>query len=277
MTLVALVLVLTGCAARVPPAGSLDALAGSTRAIQAGMVEANDRFEDLQWQYLVFNAGTEDLRPGSFAIPEAQDVLSRLRKREAVLQVLSSYTAALRAFAAKDYASEIEEASLDLGASVKDLAAAAGAESEAWGVLATVVNEVGRGLAEHRRQEALKEVMARAQKPIEALAKLVPETNRNAALAMDTLLNDVLTGARRVRPPADSAARLAFDAEIGRLIVDVRAAKASLAAVDRAITRLPSAHHEVRRSLDDRKLSLDSLETLIADAKRINAFYQKAK
>ena len=154
ISVMALAAGLAGCAGL--PTGRFDSLATSTRDIQTKTVQTDGDLVKLTRRFMIFSPAPGDYKPDTFApVIEVAgqkhdfDFGPRLEPREAALEVLAAYAAALAAFARKDYQGELDKATQDLGGSVQRLSSHALTSSQAKagaGVLATAVNGLGSAL-----------------------------------------------------------------------------------------------------------------------------------
>jgi hypothetical protein len=269
------------------PVGRFEALAESSRSVLDGSSATYSRIEGLQWQYMVFNPADGRLTPDSFkpVVVDDQgrrqdfDLRPRLRFRETALEALADYTDVLQAFAKKDYQGDLDKATQKLSASLGDLTALASANPDAQkaaGVLATAVNALGRAAIERVRRNTLQDAMATAQPGIATLADLIAADNALIAQAVRVMQGGIVRAANNMRP-APSPDRVLLDERVARVLDEGTGILASLDALGRAVKTIPAAHAEIRESLDDERPSLAKLQSLIAEAKRLNKFYGSVK
>ena len=164
------------------------------------MVITYTRIEKLQRRFIVETASDSPLTRDSFRpVIDGQsfDLTPELRFRETALEVLVRYALVLQAFAKRDFAGEVDKATEELAGSLKALAATAAPENEsaakASGILATVVNIIGRAIVQGKRLEALKMVMDAAQSDIAKLTQLIVGSNVKIQRAVDTMLTRLLS------------------------------------------------------------------------------------
>jgi len=187
----------------------------------------------------------------------------------------------LQAFAKRDFAGEVDKATEELAGSLKVLAATAAPDNEsaakASGILATVVNIIGRAIVQGKRLEALKMVMDAAQSDIEKLAQLIVGSNTKIKKAVDTMLIRIVEHRKVMRPAITTANRVIFDTEVSLIISEADEIKDSLDNLSESITKVPSAHMEIRKILDETPTGLDALQQLVKEVQRIDKFYRSIK
>ncbi len=280
-TALAIALALTGCATALPVA-KLTTLETATRQIQQGTHQTYDGIATLQDTESVARAATEaELTPTTFVVP-AVDIVPALRTREAAVGVLVAYAQTLRALAAEDYQGQVDSAALELAGSLKSLAASAAPQdarvTQAMGVMATVVDVVGREIVRREQLATLRRAMDTGQPGVQALARLLAgDDTGDIAARVTNMQSLILTTANAARRDAPLAARLTMDRDVSVSVASAREIQAELAALAKAIEAIPAAHAEIRRSLDARDTPRAALEALVAEAKRIGQFYRHAK
>ncbi len=274
-------LALAGCGTALPVA-KFTALETATRQVQQGTHDTYARIATLQDAESAARAATEDqLTPSSFTSPST-DIVPALRVREAALDVLVSYTQALRALASRDPQSEVDSATLDLAGSLKSLAATVGPQNttatQAMGVMATVVDIIGRAIVRREQLDTLRRAMDTGQPGVDALAKLLStEDAGDIAARVGNMQSLILTTANVARRSAPLAARMVVDREASVTVASAHEIQAELDALSKAVAVIPRAHAEIRQALDARESPRAALESLVAEAKRINRFYRSAR
>lgn len=276
-------LLAASCAAKIP-VGKYDVLVDSSQRILTGTTETYTRITRLQRRFTVATVGSAPLTRESFKpVVDGQsfDLGPELQFREAALEVMVRYALVLQAFARHDFAGEVDKASEELAGSLKSLAATAapdaGSARQASGVLATVVNVIGREVVRRQRLDALKTVMTSAQPDLAKLAELIAGSNAKIKQAVDIMLGRIVAHQNAVRPPPDSPMRFDFDTEVAAVIAEVEEIEAALAALSAAVAGVPPAHAEIRRMLDERPRDLTALQDLVKEVQRINRFYRSLK
>jgi hypothetical protein len=131
---------------------------------------------------------------------------------------------------------------------------------------------LGRAIIERRRRETLRKAMDEAQPGVQGLASQLVADNVLIVQAVTVMRGGVLGAANAMRPGAPSPERLALDEDVARIIVESREILASLDALSGAVKAIPAAHSEIRETLDRREVNLKQLQTLIAEAKRLNKY-----
>ncbi|HMH52336.1 MAG TPA: hypothetical protein VK548_19005 [Candidatus Acidoferrum sp.] len=281
LMLVALVAVFAGCGAALPT-GRFDALAAASKGVENKTRETDADIVKLTRRFMIFTAQAP-YKDTSFK-PEIDgmdfDFGPRLAPRLAALDVLASYTQALAAFARKDYQGDLDQATQSLGGSVTHLAGHPTVSEDAKksaGVLATVVNELGRAYIERMRRAELKKAMSKAQPGIEGIVKFVTAINRDGALAVETMRKGIITKANALKP-SDGMAKLQLNEAVEAVIVDTTIILAELTQESAAVEAIGPAHAEVRDSLDkDDRTSLEKLKALVAEVKRLQGALSSLK
>jgi hypothetical protein len=266
-----------GCAPALPRA-RFHVLSNSGARILATTNETYARIARLEDAFIVASAGDEKLTPDSFRpVIEGRsfDLLPELAIRSQALTVLVHYFDVLEAFATND-AAGVDEAALELGASVRSLMDAAGTgehAKEVSGILATGIDVIGKEITAGQRAGALERVMAASQKDVERLAELVGQSHAKLERAIDVMVAQIVARANVIRPPAGSALRDEFHAALYRTLRDARAARASLAEMAEALRGIPGAHAQIQKSLREKATPLDALQALASRAERAGRFY----
>jgi hypothetical protein len=275
-----------GCASL--PTGRFDSLAAASHLILQGSKNTYTRIETLERGYMVFNPVPGKLAPGTFRPTIIDDngkthdfdYAPRLRFRESALEVLATYADTLQAFVKKDYQGDLDKAVQELDASIGNLAShvtkSADAKAAA-GIIATAIDGLGKALIESKRKQALKEAMDKAQGGVAKLAGLIADDNSEIASAVVLMRGGILRVANEVRPPEHSIARLRFDGQIALVVSETAEILASLESLNAAVSSIPRAHAEIRRSLEDEGTALSQLQALLAEAKQLNTFYRSLK
>jgi hypothetical protein len=238
-------------------------------------------------RFMIFSPAPGPYTPRSFApvvsVGGQQldfDFGPRLAPRKAALDVLTSYTDALAAFAKKDYQGDLDRATNDLGGNLQDLLSHATASEDVKrgaGVLATAVNELGRVAIERLRRSALHKAMTDAAPGVVQIVTFVREINDRAALAVTVMRDEMLRIANRATP-SDGVARLSLNESVEEVVVDSASVLDRLKQSTAAVQAIPAAHDEVRDALDrDDRGALDKLKALVAEAKRLQKIYSSLK
>ena len=272
------ILLTAGCAAKIPVA-KFNLLADATKEIRAGTADAYGRVGWLQRQYAIASLGAKKATDTSFEAIDLDgtplDFRPELVKRAAALDVLVSYTEVLHAFATRDFAAEVDEASHKLAGSLTVLNDVAG--GEASGVLATVVDAAGREIVECKRVDALGRIMGDAQSSVQLLAELIQRSNDKLAAAATLMQNGALQKLEAAKKSARPAELLALNAGAAGIVGEANAVRSALAVSSQAMAKLPAAHAEIRNDLAQRPTGLQALQALIAEGRRINRFYRSLK
>lgn len=267
------------------PAGKFDVLAGSSQNILSGITETYTRIEKLQRSFAVEIAQDKPLTQDSFKpVIDGQsfDITPELHFREAALQVLVKYTLVLQSLAKRDFEGDVDRAALELSGSLKSLAATAAPNKEiaqqASGILATVVNVIGREIVRKERLDALKTVMDSAQGDIEKLAKLIVGSNGKIKDVVNIMLGRIVAHKNHMRPSiSNPIERAKFDTEVSLIIADVEDINNAIDGLSTAIAKIPPAHAEIRNALDEKTTGLNALPQLVEEAQRIGQFYRNVK
>jgi hypothetical protein len=267
------------------PSGKFDLLAESSHRILKGTTETYTRIEKLQRLFVVVTAGDGPLTEDSFkpAIDgQSFDIVPELRYREKALEVIVAYSRVLQAFAKEDFEGGVDRATERLAGSLKSFSAATAPNLDlavkASGLMATVVNVIGRHMVQRKRIQALKEVMDSGQEPLGDLANLIKGSNDKIKRHVNVMFRIILAHANRVRPsPKKGIERVRFDSQTALTVAEVNDIQGSLDAFSDAVTKVPPAHLEIRQMLDDKLKLIPALQQLGEEGKRINKFYRSVK
>lgn len=268
---------LSGCTSL--PTGQYEVLKDSSHSLLESTKDTYARIEKLQRQFAVATAPDAPLTRDTFKpVIEGKsfDLTPQLRFRESVIDTIDNYIALLYAISSKDYLSEVDKASEQLGASLKNLqdtAQTSGIRTVPTGVFATLANTIGRQMGSHKRREALKAAMDQAQPELESLSHLLASSNEKIGVAVGIMLDEMIAHANASRPKYGTMERYRFDSDIANLIAEVEGIQSSLQAATSAINRLPEAHREARRLLDQKESNRDALMEFVKEANRVKQFY----
>ena len=270
---------LTAACAPTIPTGKYHALAKSSENLLKGTKETYNRIEKLQRKFSVVTVGDGPLERDSFK-PEiggkSFDVAPELQFRKSALKVLVRYTEVLSSLAEKDYGGQVDQASKKLSNSLSSLGSGDDIK-QASGILATVVDTVGKIIVEKKRREALNEVMDMAQPALDDLAALIESSNTKFKLLVSTMYNHILKRKNDIRPKSGDYNRFWFDTKIADEIAEVTAIESSLDSLNRGVSSIPRAHLEIRESSDKAPGPMDVLKNLIQESKQVNEFYKSVK
>lgn len=280
LAIVVVVILSAGCASI--PIGKYEALHESSQTVLTKTSDTYQRIEELQRQFAITTAPNQKLTRRSFQPTldgQSFDLTPELRFREAALEVWVKYTAVLQAFSEKDYESDVDKASQELAASLKNLSATSSAlkaddAKTASGMLATAINVIGKEIVRAKRLQALRKVMDSAQGDIENLSTLIVGSNTKIKKAVEIMTDRILAHADVQRPPYGSVERTTFDERIALVIAEAQEIEEALDAMNSAISRIPKAHAEIRIILDDKPTELEALRALIQGAQRAGKFYR---
>jgi hypothetical protein len=272
---------MTGCSTTTVPIGKYDVLAESSQTILKGTTETYTRIEKLQQRFFVETASDAPLTRDTFRpVLDGQsfDLTPELRFRETALEVLVRYALVLQAFAKRDFAGEVDKATEELAGSVKALTAAAAPDNESFakasGLLAPVVNIIGRAIVQGKRLEALKMVMDAAQPDLAKLTQLITGSNAKITRAVDTMLSRIVARRKERRPAITAANRVLFDTEVALLISEADEIKDALDQLSASLEKVPSAHAEIRKILDETPTGLEAVQQLVKEVQRIDKLYR---
>ena len=280
LVLVALVALCAGCGAAVPT-GRFDALAAASKGVESKTRETDADIVKLTRRFMVFAPAEGPYKLDSFApVVDGQDFdfAPRLAPRLAALDVLAAYTEALAAFARKDYAGDLDQATHTLGGSVERLAGHAAASADAKkgaGILATAVNALGHAVIERMRRSALRPAMDQAAPGIASIVSFVKDINVRSALAVTVMRDHMIRKANGIKT-TDGMARLQLNEAVEGVIVESGIILAQLKQESAAVTAIGPAHAEIRDALDrDDRSSLDKLKAFVAEVKRLQGVFSQ--
>lgn len=280
LAIVAVVVLSAGCTSI--PVGKYKALYESSHTILTKTSDTYKRIEEFQRRFSIATAPNQKLTRESFQPKidgQSFDLTPELRFREAALEVWVKYTVVLQAFSEKDYVSEVDKASQELAGSLKNLTTTSnGMKTDeaktASGMLATVVDVIGKEIVRAKRLHALRKVMDSAQGDIDNLSTLIVGSNTKIKKAVGIMTNRILDHANDQRPPYGSVERAAFDERIAVVIADAQEIEEVLDAMNTAVSKIPKAHAEIRFILDEKPTDLEALRALIQGAQRAGKFYR---
>ncbi|UCE05452.1 MAG: hypothetical protein JSW07_17845, partial [bacterium] len=208
------------------------------------------------------------------------DLTPELKFREAALEVLVKYVDVLHAFSTKDYLTQVDKATQQLGGSLKNLIETSDKMSDTVGsktagIFTTLINKLSRELVKQKKEKALKQVMDMAQSDIEHLSKLIISSNTKIKTAIGIMLDRIIAHANEMRPEYGTIERLHFDMEIADVIKEVEEIEFSLEAMNKAMSKIPEAHREIRLDLDKKQTTMESLQSFIKEVQSAKKFYRK--
>lgn len=273
---------ISGCLQAVP-VSKYDLMADSTQKVLAGTAETYIRIEKFQRRFIIETLPDAPLTPESF-LPsidgQSFDLAPELQFREAALETLVRYMQALRALAKWDSEEDMEKCADDLAGSLKNLSNRMPNpenSTQAAGMLAAAVEEIGEGVVRWKRIDALKSIMDASQKDIEKLSQLIVGSNEKIKRTMPIMLTQILAHNNRERPARDTADRVKFDGDVAAMVDEVTAIQAALDSYDKAMANVPIAHSEIRDLLAKKPTAQEGLRQLLAEGQHVNKFYRSLK
>lgn len=274
----------SACGAKIP-VGKYAALKDSSQSVLNNTTDTYTRIEKLQRYFLVITAPDKPIDRDTFKPPfvngKATDIVPELRFRESAFEVLVKYVSVLYGLSSKDYASDVDKASQELAGSLKNLmetsqklSTSDGAQASA--IFGTLVNVIGRQIVERKRLEALKTVMDFAQNDLKNLSGLIVGSNMKIKDWVETNVQPIITYANfnNNRARYKSPERYQFDQNIAEHLAEIEEIESSLDLMNRAISKIPEAHEEIRKELDKKPSSMEALQVLIQEAERSMKFYR---
>jgi hypothetical protein len=264
------------------PVGKYNSLNTSSTDILKNTSETYTRIEKLQRKFIVASALDKKIDRDTFKPVidgTSFDITPELRFREDAIEVLVKYTNVLASLASKDYQKDVDTAATDLAGSLKNLSSSAklSASGDVPGVIAALVDVVGKQIVEHKRKDALVNVMDNSQKHVDLLAKLVVGSNDKIKQIVGQMENRLIAHANIARPKYESSDRYEFDLKIADTIAEVEEINNALDNINAAMIQYPKAHAEIRALLDKKETKLDALELLVKEAQRANKLYRSIK
>ena len=308
---ITLLLWLVAACAPTVPTGKYDLLADSSQQLLKGTSDTYSRIEQLQRRFLVATAGSAPLTRDSFQPVEGTesiDLTPELRFREDALGVLVNYTELLKALAQEDFEGDVDKASAQLAGSLKSLGSSVSSDKDtvgkASGVLSTIANTAGRMVVEKKRLGALKSVMDEAQPALNDLSLLFTRSNNKIKQIINLMFDRILAHENKNRPThshsngtdAKVAGKIAeekailqdmdrlidshrfmYDSRVAREISEVKAILKALDSLNEGVASIPTAHQEIRNSLDQKAGVKEALQRLVEEGQRVNKFYRSVK
>jgi hypothetical protein len=286
--IILLVLLTNGCSA-VIPVGKYDVLAGSGNVILDSTSETYTRIEKIQKNQMIEQAGIKsELKRDTF-LPiievdgkkESFDITPELQFREDALQVLVNYTDLLQAFAKNDFEGDVDVAAEEFAGSVKSLVSTADPNNEnaqkVTGILATVIDVIGREIVRKERLDGLKKIMDSAQPSIVELASLIADDNKKIKEFVKQAIDTILRHKNTQRPPINTIQRTNFDTDVSQIVSEADEVNVALESISGAIGQIPPAHDEIRKLLDEKPRGFEALQQLVKEVQRIDKFYRTVK
>jgi hypothetical protein len=268
---------LSGCAQI--PAGRFESFHTATSNILSNATDTYTRIEKLQGEELLIRVySKQPLDATSFSAVHGNESFAigpQLQKREDALTVIEKYAAALSSLAGQN-ADAIDKASQDLGGAVKSLEKSVGGSNASAAALSTVVDEIARALTDRMRKNALKEVISKAEDPIEKIVEQFGSDQKDISDFVESSRIRVLAFANSARPKFGTLERYEFDQKIGSLLLEIEAILKALGANAVATKAIPAAHKDLAAGLDNEKLNLQSLRNLVSEGQRVKQFYRDA-
>ena len=298
------------CAPTVPT-GKYELLAESSQQLLQGTTDTYSRIEQLQRNFLVATAGSAPLTRDSFQPvvgTESINLTPELRFREDALGVLVNYTELLKALAQEDFEADVDKASAKLAGSLNSLGSTVSSDKDtvgkASGILSTIANTVGRMVVEKKRLSALKSVMDDAQPALNDLSLLFTKSNNKIKQIINIMFDRILAHENKNRPThshsddidskvsgktAEEKAilkdvdrlidshRFAYDSRVAREITEVKAILKAMDSLNDGVASFPTAHQEIRNSLDQKAGAKEALQRLVEEGQRVNKFYRSVK
>ncbi len=296
--LLVLVALLAGCAASAVQGTKYTAFKDSTTALaqdtRASYEGVQNLWEDLNAECLITpskRANYQGILSGGvpcdringrlvpFENPESQLLGVRLQ----ALGALARYAAMLNILATTDYAAGVDASTAKLSASLGNLQTAltsavpAAAELKpATSAFGAVVAAVAQKYVEGKRKEALRAALTDTQVHIKILSEKLILDNGDVAILAQGYSGKYVTVAEEQRPP-DLEKRIAYDSKILQKYKSGRTLAKALAALQDAVARLPKAHAELLKSLDEPGTPMVELEAYVIATEQATAIVKQFK
>ncbi len=273
--LLLLIFALTGCGTL--PAGRFQAFRASSEDITAKTSDTYTRIEKRQRDFVVLTAPDRSLTTETFkpvnSSGESFDIRPTLQKREEALDVLVKYAKALESLAGKDFATDLDKSAQDLAGSLRAL----GGGSEGAGVsnaFGTVTDLLSRQVTDWMRKDALKKTMDLGQPGVDALTRLLSQSNKKIELFTAQMRNRYIAHAQAGRPAFGTWARYKFDLEVAEVMEEFEEINSALESASSALDKIPQAHREIRTSLENREQPLEALQQMVHEVRHLQGFYR---
>ncbi|MDO9630510.1 MAG: hypothetical protein Q7I92_01240 [Humidesulfovibrio sp.] len=214
-----------------------------------------------------------------------EDPMPRLNARLQALDALVRYATMLNVLATTDYAAGVDASMAKLNASLGNLAAALPPAvpqkdlkqlQDATSVFVNVVKAAAKPYVEHKRKKALQLVLTETQGCIQTLSEKLLVDN-GYVKSFVTAGRDFSMGQSIKTRPKDYENRLAYDAKVLQTYETGTALIAAVAALDKALERLPKAHAELLESLDKTGTDLERMEAFVAATEQAMMIVQQIK
>jgi hypothetical protein len=214
-----------------------------------------------------------------FENPKPQLLGARLQ----ALDSLVRYAAMLNVLATTDYAAGVDASTAKLAASLGNLQTAltpavpAAAElRSATNMFSQVVGAVAKAYVEGKRKEALRTALTDTQASIKTLSEKLILDNGSVATLARGYSEKFVELAEETRPK-DFEKRVGYDAKVLQKYKTGRTLAEALAALDKAVVRLPEAQAELLKSLDEPRTPLENLEAFVIAAEQAMAIVKQLK
>jgi len=282
ITIICCLISISGCASRIPT-GKYELLKDSSESLYLNTIETYSRIEELQRRFAITTAPDSKINRDTFKPQvdgESYDLTPELRFREVALEVLVKYVDVLHAFSAKDYLIQVDKATQQLGASLKNLIEtsdklSSSDGSKAAGIFSALINKLSQEVVKQKKEKALKQVMDRAQSDIEQLSELIVSSNTKVKTAIGIMLDRIIAHANYMRPEYGTIERLHFDMDVAEIIIDAEKIELALESMNKAMLEIPEAHKEIRLDFDRIQPKLESLQLLIKEVQSVKKFFRE--
>lgn len=288
--LLALLALLAGCAAQVQ-GSKFAAFKDSAETMNKGAEETYAGVQDLRARYVASMQAMHEGYPKNL-----QSYLDKDKKLSAVdkgmgegialqkmaLAALAHYAEVLHRLATTDYTTDLDAATLKFDASLQKLVAQQSPDAvqpmqAPLGLFATAVRMAAKAGIELERGKRLRLCMDQAKPALLNIISPFAEVQEGIALFTDNSAKPLYTNLYTSRKPGADGKDRVVDAEVDALVSQYKAVKESLERLNTALSKIPAAHEELRRSLDDKATSLEGLTAFIAEVQGAMEFFKKTQ
>jgi hypothetical protein len=88
------------------------------------------------------------------------------------------------------------------------------------------------------------------------------------------MLSRIVAHRKERRPAITAANRVLFDTEVALIISEADEIKDALDQLNASIEKVPSAHAEIRKILDETPTGLDAVQQLVKEVQRMDKLYR---
>lgn len=259
---------LVGCSS--VPTGRYQAFSAANDTVSTQVADTFTRIEKREKDFAVLAAPDQLVSVNTFDLGKAS-IDTQLNEREAVLKVLVAYAKALDSLAEKDFSTSVDQSSQELAASVRGISGVSPATANIFG---TVIDGLAKVTSDSMRKNALKNTMTTGQPALEEIARQFQLDSAKISAYVDQMRDRYIDHVNKARPKYGTWERYKFDSEVAVTLDEFKQINAALSSAALAVHKIPEAHRQILKSLDDKTQSLDALHDVISEAQNLRSFYR---